>query len=84
MEYVKTFESFLGEALELKGALSMRDLQDRNLEIKFNKFGLGYSWTDMYGKEKYEEGTFEDAKDFNEILERISEEIVYQEKTKTK
>ena len=82
MEYVKTFEGFFSKAPKSKDALSMQDLQDRNLEIKFNKFGLGYSWTDMYGKEKYEEGTFEDAKDFNEILERISEEIVYQEKTK--
>ena len=84
MKHIHTFESFLNETqltenFKVKGSLDMRELQDRLVEIKFDKFGIGYSWTDKFGKEKYEEGSFADAKSFDEILKRISEEILYQE-----
>jgi hypothetical protein len=72
-------KSTLVENFKVKGSLDMRELQDRLVEIKFDKFGIGYSWTDKFGKEKYEEGSFADAKSFDEILKRISEEILYQE-----
>ena len=73
------------ENFKVKGSLDMKELQDRLVEIKFEKFGIGYSWTDKFGKEKYEEGSFADAKSFDEILKGISEEILYQEnKTKTR
>jgi hypothetical protein len=75
-------ESKLTENFKVKGSLDMRELQDRLVEIKFEKFGIGYSWTDKFGKEKYEEGSFADAKSFDEILKRISEEILYQEENK--
>lgn len=75
-------ESLLKENFKVKGSLDMRELQDRLVEIKFNKFGIGYSWTDKFGKEKYEEGSFADAKSFDEILKGISEEILYQEENK--
>ena len=70
------------ENFKVKGSLDMKELQDRLVEIKFEKYGIGYSWTDKFGKEKYEEGSFADAKSFDEILKRISEEILYQEKYK--
>jgi hypothetical protein len=84
MKHTQTFEEFLNETqltenFKVKGSLDMRELQDRLVEIKFDKFGIGYSWTDKFGKEKYEEGSFADAKSFDEILKRISEEILYQE-----
>ena len=77
MKHVHTYESF-----NVKGSLNMKELQDRSVEIKFEKFGISYSWTDKFGKEKYEEGSFADAKSFDEILKQISEEILYQEKNK--
>jgi hypothetical protein len=67
------------ENFKVKGSLDMKELQDRSVEIKFDKSGIGYLWTDKFGKEKYEEGSFADAKSFDEILKRISEEILYQE-----
>lgn len=70
------------EDFKVKGSLDMKGLQDRLVEIKFEKYGIGYSWTDKLGKEKYEEGSFADAKSFDEILKRISEEILYQENIK--
>ena len=70
------------ENFKVKGSLDMKELQDRSVEIKFEKYGIGYSWTDKFGKEKYEEGSFADAKSFDEILIRISEEILYQENKK--
>lgn len=97
MKHIPTFESFLNEArlnesvdsavpmtenFKVKGSLDMKELQDRLVEIKFQNFGIGYSWTDKFGKEKYEEGSFADAKSFDEILKRISEEILYQENMK--
>lgn len=96
MKHIHAFEEFLNEEslnegwkdnitenFKVKGSLDMKELQDRSVEIKFEKFGIGYSWTDKFGKEKYEEGSFADAKSFDEILKRISEEILYQE-NKTK
>ncbi len=75
-------ETQLTENFNIKGSLNMKQLQDRSVEIKFEKFGIGYSWTDKFGKEKYEEGSFADAKSFDEILKQISEEILYQEENK--
>ena len=74
MKHIKLFENF-----KVKGSLDMKELQDRSVEIKFERYGISYSWTDKFGKEKYEEGSFADAKSFDEILKRISEEILYQE-----
>ena len=95
MKHIHTFENFINEEslnegwkdnitenFKVKGSLDMKELQDRSVEIKFEKYGIGYSWTDKFGKEKYEEGSFTDAKSFDEILIRISEEILYQENKK--
>jgi len=87
MNRIQTFEEFLNEDkltenFRVKGSLDMRELQERLVEIKFQKFGIGYAWTDKFGKEKYEEASFADAKSFDEILKRISEEILYQEDNK--
>ena len=87
MKHIHTFKKFVNETqltenFKVKGSLNMKELQDRLVEIKFEKFGIGYSWTDKFGKEKYEEGSFADAKSFDEILKRISEEILYQEENK--
>ena len=78
----ESVDTQLTEKFKVKGSLDMQELQDRLVEIKFEKFGIGYSWTDKFGKEKYEEGSFADAKSFDEILKRISEEILYQEENK--
>ena len=74
-------KNIITENFKVKGSFDMKELQDRLVEIKFEKYGIGYSWTDKFGKEKYEEGSFADAKSFDEILKRISEEILYQENT---
>jgi hypothetical protein len=89
MNHILTFEELLNEDkltenFRVKGSLDMRELQERLVEIKFQKFGIGYSWTDKFGTEKYEEASFADAKSFDEILKRISEEILYQEDNKKK
>lgn len=70
------------EDFKVKGSLNMKGLQDRLVKIKFEKYGIGYSWTDKLGKERYEEDSFADAKSFDEIIKRISEEIMYQENRK--
>ena len=62
MKHLHTFEEFLNEEslnegwkdnitenFKVKGSLDMKELQDRSVEIKFEKYGIGYSWTDKFG-----------------------------------
>ena len=58
---------------------SIKDLQKYQIEIKFNPTYIGYAWQ-ANGKENYEETSYRDIKNFNDLLTKIFSEIDYQNK----
>jgi hypothetical protein len=58
---------------------SIKDLQKYQIEIKFNPTYIGFAWK-VNGKEEYQETSYRDIKNFNDLLTKIFSEIDYQNK----
>ena len=58
---------------------SIKDLQKYQIELKFNPSYIGFAWK-ANGKENYEETSYDDINNFNDILAKVFSEIDYQNK----
>jgi hypothetical protein len=56
---------------------SIKDLQKYQIEIKFNPSYIGFAWK-ANGKEHYEETSYHDINNFNDMLTKVFSEIDYQ------
>ena len=61
---------------------SIKDLKEYEIEIKFNPTYIGFAWK-VNGKEEYQETSYHDIKNFNDLLTKIFSEIDYISKNST-